>query len=137
MKKRTLFALWGGLFVLCAALGFINAPGIALQILMTLLSVAFFIPGALLLRYSYQTGDMEPAALVRIFSISSLVLTALLLILNFLSAFWPETLGSILHVVLAIVSAPMFCSGYWVLSMFLWACLMIVSTKIFKIKKNP
>ena len=49
MKKHYLFALWGGLFTLCAALGFIPAPGTALKILLTLLSVAFFIPGALLL----------------------------------------------------------------------------------------
>ena len=52
MKKSHLFALWGGLFVLCAALGFISNPGTALKILLTLLSVAFFIPGALLLRHT-------------------------------------------------------------------------------------
>ena len=55
MKKEYLFALWGGLFTLCAVLGFIPAPGKALQILMTLLSVAFFVPGGLLLWFSANT----------------------------------------------------------------------------------
>jgi len=137
MKKQTLFALWGGLFVLCAALGFLDAESQALQILKTILSLAFFIPGALLLRHSVRTGDLDTAELVRNFSIASLSLTAALLIANFLSAFASELLGNILYSILIIVSSPMVCSGYWVLSLFLWACLMIVSMNILKAKKNP
>lgn len=133
MKKHTLFALWGGLFALCAALGFVDTPNHALQIIKTILSVAFFVPGALLLRY----GDRNTAALIRNLSISSLVLTAVLLIANFLSAFAPVLLGNILYSILIIVSSPMVCSGYWALSLFLWACLMIVSMKLLKTKKNP
>ena len=129
MKKQTLFALWGGLFVLCAALGFIDTPAGALKILMTLLSITFFIPGALLLRYSCQTGDRSAAELVRGFSISSLVLTAVLIIINFLSALWPVLLGNIIYSILIIVSSPMVCSGCWALSLFLWACLMLGSIK--------
>lgn len=137
MKKQTLFILWGALFVLCAALGFVqNAEG-AVKILMTLLSVTFFIPGALLLRLSYRTGDKDTALLVRDLSAASLVLTAVLLVANFLSALWPELLGNILHSMLVIVSAPMFCSGYWFLSLFLWACLMVTAAKLLKSRKNP
>ena len=137
MKKHHLFALWGGLFVLCAALGFIQNPSNALRALMRILSVAFFIPGGLLLRHSHQTGDKEPAMLVRNFSAASLVLTAILLIANFLCVLAPVWLGNMLHSILIIVSTPMICSGYWVLSLFLWACLMIVAIKILKNKKNP
>lgn len=136
MKPKTLFALWGGLFVLCAALGFVNTASTALQVLMTLLSIAFFIPGALLLRQSREHNDPEPARLVRNLSAASLVLTAMLLIANFLSALAPVWLGNLLHCMLVVVSAPMICSGYWALSLFLWACLMIAAMKILKKERS-
>lgn len=132
MKPKTLFALWGGLFVLCAALGFVNTASTALQVLMTVLSIAFFLPGALLLRLSKETGNREIALLVRNLSAASLILTAVLLIANFLSALAPKLLGDILHSMLIVVSAPMICSGYWALSLFLWACLMICAIKALK-----
>ena len=134
MKQKYLYALWGGLFVLCAALGFIPQPGGVLKGLMTVLSVAFFVPGALLLRQSAQTGDRATAALVRNLSIASLALTMVLIIANFFSALGSELLGNILYSILIIVSCPMICSGYWVLSLFLWACLMIAAMKILKKK---
>ena len=137
MKKHVLFALWGGLFVLCAVLGFIPAQGSALKVLMILLSVAFFVPGALLLRLSAQSNDRNTAALVRNLAIASLLLTVILIIANFFSVLGSEALGSILYSILIIVSAPMVCSGYWALSLFLWACLMIGAIQILKQKKNP
>ena len=137
MNKRTLFALWGGLFVLCAGLGFIPAPGRALQILMTLLSIAFFVPGALLLHLAKVSHDRNLALLIRSLCASSLVLTAVLIVANFLSALGSELLGNILNCILTIVSTPMVCSGYWALSLFLWACLMICAIKLSKNEKNP
>ena len=137
MKKHYLFALWGGLFAICAALGFIPAPGTALKILLTLLSVAFFIPGALLLYLSVKNGDRSTAELVRNLAAASLAFTLLLIVANFFSALGGETLGNILYSVLVIVSAPMVCSGYWALSLFLWACLMIGAIQILRQKKNP
>ena len=136
MKQQYLFAIWGGLFVLCAALGFIPNPSASLQILMTLLSVAFFIPAALLLRRSHLGGDRTIAMLVRNLSVASLALTALLIMANFFSVLAPRWLGDGLHAMLVIVSSPMVCSGYWALSLFLWACLMVCSTRILKAKKN-
>ncbi len=134
MKKHTLFALWGGLFALCAALGFIAAPTGALRIIMTLLAVVFFIPPALLLRHCAARADRNTALLIRNLSLGSLVLTAVLIIANFLSVMGSPLLGSILHSILVVVSSPMICSGYWALSLFLWACLMIASMKILKKK---
>ena len=132
MKAKTLFILWGGLFVLCAALGFVNTESVAAQVLMTTLSIAFFIPGTLLLRKCKESGNRSIALLVRNFSAASLLLTAVLLIANFLSVLAPAWLGNMLHIILVIVSAPMICSGYWVLSLFLWACLMIYAIKLLK-----
>lgn len=132
MKSKTLFILWGGLFVLCAALGFVNTESVAAQVLMTTLSIAFFIPAALLLYKCEESSNRSIALLVRNFSAASLLLTAVLLIANFLSVLAPAWLGNMLHIILVIVSAPMICSGYWVLSLFLWACLMIYAIKLLK-----
>lgn len=136
MKKPAIFALWGGLFALSAALGFIREPSDSLQILMTLLSIAFFVPASVLLYHCHQSGDRATALLIRNLSAASLALTAALLIATFSAAFAPAWLGNLLHVVLVIVSAPMICSGYWALSLFLWACLLIASIKLLKAKKN-
>lgn len=124
MKKSHLFALWGVLFVLCAALGFLpESNG-----WMTAVSVLFFLPPALLL----YKGDRNTVLLVRNLSALSLGVTLLTLSLNFVLAVSTETLGNILHTILVIVSAPMMCSGYWVLSLFLWACLLMGSLKLLK-----
>jgi hypothetical protein len=132
MKVKTLFILWGGLFVLCTALGFVNTESVAAQVLMTALSIVFFIPAALLLHKCKESGNRSIALLVRNFSAASLLLSAALLIANFLSVLAPAWLGNMLHIILVIVSAPMICSGYWVLSLFLWACLMIYAIKLLK-----
>ena len=129
MKNQYLFALWGALFILCAGLGFIPEPAGALRILLTGLSVLFFLPPAVLVWKGYREQNRRQLALVRDLSIVSLSLSVLLLIANFLSAFHSELLGNILHGVLVVVSSPMICSGHWALSLFLWACLLIGSLK--------
>ena len=59
MSKKLLFALWGGLFILCAGLGFI--PGFSqnvsagAQAVLTVLAVAFFAPPACLI-YGAKKG---------------------------------------------------------------------------------
>ena len=40
-----------------------------------------------------------------------------------------EALGNVLHYILVVVSSPMIASGHWALSLFLWACLLMVSLK--------
>lgn len=65
--------------------------------------------------------------MIRNLSALSLGATAVLVIANILSAFGSPALGLFLHGMLTIVSAPMLCSGYWALSLFLWASLLIGS----------
>lgn len=127
MKKSTLFALWGGLFALCAGLGFLPAPTGVLRFALTALSVAAFAPPALLLRRAARTKDPHTIALIRNLSALSLLLTVALLLCNFLTVFGSETVGDILYTLLVIVSSPMVCSGYWALSLFLWACLLFAA----------
>ncbi len=125
MNRKGWFTLWGGLFLLCAAQGLIPEPQGFLRTMMTALSVAFFIPPAVLLR----RGRQEDRLLIRNLSLLSLGVTMVTLILNFALAVGSETLGNILYYVLAVVSAPMIASGHWALSLFLWACLLMASLK--------
>lgn len=127
MKKHSLFILWGAGYMLCVLLGFIPQPAGVLRVLLTLLSLAFFIPGFLLLYYSLREGDRKTRKTIRLISAASLVLTLLTLVGNFLSVLASAFVGNILYVVLLFVSAPMISSGYWVVSIFLWACLLIGS----------
>ena len=128
MKNTHLYAIWAVLFIICAGLGFIpEAAGFG-RFVLTLLSLLFFVPPAVLL---YQ-GDRDTVKLIRNLSALSLLVTAVTLICNFLSALGSQLLGNILHGVLVIVSVPMVCSGYWALSLFLWACLLMVSLQKLK-----
>ena len=126
MNKKLLLMLWAGLFIMCAALGFIPEPEGAAAAAMTAVSVLFFLPPALLL---YKFRDPVTVKLIRNLSALSLGFTLVLLILNFLTALRSEYLGQVLHYVLVIVSSPMICSGHWALSLFLWACLLMASLK--------
>lgn len=134
MCNKTLYSLWGILFILCSALGFLTAPNDMVQAVMTCLSVAFFIPPALLLYHAGKAGDRHTLLLIRNLSLASLGLTLLVLVLNLTSAFRPEFWGAALHALLVIISAPMVCSGCWVLSLFLWACILMVSLQMLRKK---
>jgi peptidoglycan/LPS O-acetylase OafA/YrhL len=125
VNKKVLYALWAVLFVVCAALGFTPNPGAG----KTALAVVFFLPPAILLVQAKKAGDGSTVALIRNLAAWSLGLTLVLLVLNFVLAVGSEKLGRILHYVLTVVSSPMICSGYWVLSLFLWACLLMGSIK--------
>ena len=120
MNKKSLFVLWGALFILTAVLGYFPAAWWS-----TGASILFFVPPALLL----YRGDRDTVRLIRNLSALSLGVTLAALILNFVLAVSSETLGNLLHIVLTVVSAPMLASGCWVLSLFLWACLLMASLR--------
>lgn len=124
MNRKTLFALWGGLYALCAALGFIPAPAGALKALLVVLAAASFVPPLMIV---YGKKDVHTLQLVRNLSAWWLLLTTALLVLNFMSATAPENLGNLLHCVLVIVSSPMICGQYWVLSLFGWAFVLFAA----------
>ena len=127
MKQKALFVLWGGLFILCAGLGFIPQPEGFLRGLMTAAALGFFLVGWLILYRADKTGDRDSLLLVRNLSLLSLGLTLLLLVFSFLTLNVSQWMGDLVHVILVIVSSPMICSGYWSLSMFLWACLLLTA----------
>ena len=123
MSNTVLYALWGGLYALCAGLGFVSAPGPTLRLLMILLSVALFIPPFVLNYRAAAQKDCRTLLLVRNLSAAWLVITAILLPCNILSVLASETLGNFLHGLLTIVSSPLVCCDSWALAIFLWACV--------------
>lgn len=124
MNHKSLFVLWGALFILTAVLGYFPTGWWS-----TAAAIAFFVPPFVLL----YRGSRDTVRLIRNLSALSLGVTLVVLILNFVLAVSSETMGNLLHIVLTIVSAPMLASGYWVLSLFLWACLLMASLKKLKI----
>ena len=134
MKKSSLMAVWGIFYIICAGLGFIPEPEGAVRIFLTVISVLFFVPPAILLYDAFSGRDRKTVLRIRRLSALSLGVTLVLLIANFLAALTSEWLGTVLHVLLAICSAPMFCSNYWILSLFLWAVLLVSSMQKWKEK---
>lgn len=129
MNQKKWFVLWGILFAVCAALGFFPEPAGIRRWLQTGLSVLFFLPPGVLL---YRSREKRVLQLIRNLSALSLGLTLVTLVGNFVFALRSEALGTVLHYILVVVSSPMICSGYWVLSLFLWACLLMTAMKKLK-----
>ncbi len=117
MNQKVLFVLWGVLYVLCAALGFLPQPEGAMRVLLIILAVAVFVPPLLLNR----TGDIRTLRLVRNLAAIWLVLAVGLLIANFLTIAASTLVGNVLYCLLVIISSPMVCGQYWVLGLFGWA----------------
>ena len=128
MKKlsyKTLYLAWAVMFVLTAALGFAlpNAMGTLLAVL-RLTAVLFFLAPAVILVRAKREDDVFHIRLVRWLSMASIGLTAVLLVLNLMSALWSEWLGNALYAALVVVSAPMACANHYALSLFLWGTVL-------------
>ncbi len=132
MKKRILYIAWGCMYALCAGLGHINAPGSAQSAALTLMALLFFVPPGILLIDALRTNNTKTLLRLRFFSMVSLGLTFILLILNVSSMLASEVWGTVLHEILILVSVPMICSQHWVLSMFLWAALLFATLPLKK-----
>ena len=130
MDNGILLALWGGMYILCCVLGFVSPADSFSRVFMTVLSVLFFQPPALLTWQAKKRQDAKTLRLVRRISLLSLGLTTVTLVANFLSVLAStEVIGTLLHWLLALVSVPMLCSNAWILSLFCWACLLFASGK--------
>lgn len=136
MEKSILKALWAGMFILCAVLGFVPEPeGFDLWMMVTL-AVLFFVPPALLLYKAWKDRDTRELRLVRVIALISLIGTVVLLVANILSAIGSQMLGKILYWALIIFSTPMVCGQYYVLSLFLWALVLMTAISLEKSLKK-
>ena len=127
MNKKILYLLWLCLYILCAGLGTITQRNIIGDIFLTALSLAFFIPGILLLYKGIRENDKKTLRTVRILSLCSLILTLSLIVCNIVLVFAGDAVGQALNYLLILFSAPMFCCYLRGLSPFLWARLFISS----------
>lgn len=134
MNKTSYYTVWAGLFILCAGLGFIPEPAGFLKAMLILLTLGFFAVPVCFVNYLQKRGDVLHIKIVRNLSIASLGLTVVLILVNFMSMLASEAVGNALYVLLVIVSAPMVCGQYWVLSLFLWACLLFWTQSVLKKK---
>ena len=127
MKKTALYIAWFCLFLATVILGSVEPGSKAVKIVMIALSIAFFIPPGILLYQGISQGDRAQVVLLRYISLISLAATFALLVANFLSASTSQNVGDLLYALLIIVSAPMVCSQFWIVSLFAWACILMTS----------
>lgn len=126
MNNQKISMIWAFLYGACAALGFIPNPVGALSGFMIVLSVAFFIPPAVLVYRSIKNRDFLLLKKLRYLSLIWLGLTTVMVSLNFLSVEASEAAGKVLYWLLILVSSPMICSQTWIVPIFLWGCLLTV-----------
>ena len=124
MKKLLLYSLWGCLFVVCVGLGTIHVTDTLVKTALLLISVVFFVPGAILLYDAMTAGDRKGILTIRWISITSLTLTLGTLLAFLLTSSRGSGAADVLYEVLILVSSPMICSQYWMVSLFLWGCLL-------------
>ena len=126
VKEWILYAIWLGLYILCVGLGTVENVAGAGKVLFILTALIFFIPGILLLMMGRKEHNKKMIRRVRIVSICSLALTVIVFCAN-VAAAAAGSVSPFLNDLLNLVSAPMFCSQYWILSLFCWACLLSAS----------
>ena len=132
MKLRSVWLSWLYMFILCAVLGFIPSPTGFFKFVLALVAACFFIPGFILLVKADHRDNVKLIRLVRSIAIGALVLTTVLIMLNFLSATMSKAWGDVFYVMLVIFSSPMICGQFWVLTLFGWAFLMIYAISLLK-----
>ena len=126
-KEWILYAAWLCLYILCVGLGTVeNVAGFG-KVFFTMTALIFFLPGIFLLVLGTKEKNKKMILRVRLISICSLVLTVIVFCANVFAVGASGEAGVVLHDLLNIVSAPMFCSQYWILSLFCWACLLSAS----------
>ena len=127
MKKSVVYAIWGVLYALCMVLGFVPNPSGFGKILLILSSLIFFLPGFYLAYLGKKENSRKTMRALRLISGSMLLLSTLLIVLNFLSVSYSAQTGLVLHVLLVMFTVPMVCGQIWSLSLFLWACILMLS----------
>ena len=126
-KELILYAVWLCFYILCVGLGTVEGMEGVGKVLFVLTSLIFFLPGIALLLLGRQEQNKKMILRVRILCFCSLGLTVAVFCANVAAISASADTGRILYDILNLVSAPMFCSQYWILSIFCWACLLSAS----------
>ena len=127
MKKTALYIIWGVLYCACMGFSFVKDPTAGEKAFLVALSLGFFVPPFILALRARKEESRKTLLALRLVSIGVLSLSLVLLVLNFLSVYFSAKTGLVLYVLLVMCSVPMACMQYWVLGMFLWACLLMLT----------
>jgi len=127
MKKKILYILWGVFYAVCVGLSFVKNPTPGEKWILIILSIGFFVPPYWLCILAKKENNRKAIKTLRLISGCVLALSMLFIILNILSVVFFTKLGYVLNVLLILFSAPMICAQIWVLPLFLWACLLMLS----------
>ena len=134
VKECIAYGVWLCLYVLCVGLGTVENVEGAGKVLFVLTSLIFFLPGVFLLYLGNYEKNRKICLRVRIVAIVSLFLTVAVFSGNVIAISASSEAGVLLYDLLNLVSAPMFCSQYWILSLFCWGCLL--SASFMKVEKK-
>ena len=126
-KKNILYIVWAVLYCVCVGFGFVQNPTAGEKIFLLALSIGFFVPPFWLYLLARKENSRKTLLALRLISIGILTLTLLFLILTFLSVNFSQQAGFVLGVLLTMCSAPMICSQVWVVPLFLWAVLLMLT----------
>lgn len=129
MKNSVIYALWAVVYGICAGLGFVKEPEGFGKGLLIASGLICFLPPFYLAWKAKKEKNASTIKVLRLISGGVLALTLLMLVLNFLSVYFSPAVGRVLYGMLILFSAPMVCMQYWVLGLFLWACVLMVSLK--------
>ena len=127
MKKPVIYTIWGILYFVCVGLSFVGSATTAGKILPALIGLAFFVPPFYLLWQARKEDNRKTIRALRLLSIVILALSLVLLALNFLSVYFSAYTGLVLYVLLVMFTPPLACTQSWALSLFLWACILMLS----------
>ena len=127
MGYSVYYILWAFAYAACGVLGFLPPTNTGVLILLILAGVLYFVPPTMLLTKAVKDQNRRVVSLIRTLSFSWLVCALILIVCNILSVGASAAAGTILYYALILLASPMICGQIWVLSMFLMACLMIVS----------
>ena len=127
VKELVLYGAWPCLYILCVGLGTVEQVEGLGKVLFILTSLIFFVPGVCLLVLGIGEKNQKMVLRVRIIALCSLALTVIVFCANLIAVTGSGETGSFLHDLLNLVSAPMFCSQYRIIGVFLWACLLVAS----------
>ena len=126
-KKNILYLVWAVLYCVCVGLGFLQNPTAGEKIFLLALSIGFFVPPFWLYFLARKENSRKTLLVLRLCIIGILALTLIFLILTFLSVNFSQQAGFVIGVLLTMFSAPMICSRVWVVPLFLWAVLLMLT----------
>lgn len=128
-KKTIVYIVWAVWYLLCMFLCFGKTPVGWAKAPFVLVSLLFYVPPFYLLFLSKKDTTKKTVVALRCISGTSLGLFLVLFVLNILSANWSAQAGRILYYLLIIFCAPVMCGQFFVLGLYLWAAILMVTLK--------